>query len=149
MKNKKSGILLTPEVLVGLYNFSQINKARCEGPFNCGDKGNLYWATALAEETGEIAGVIKKMDRGFNAREYEKMKREWLKTNTNPEDLPSMAEFKAAWVIKMTQALANEIADVFIYLELFAQRNGINIFEAVTEKFNQVSNEMKCPQFKI
>ena len=51
---------------IEINEFSAINMARCIGPFNCGEKDNLYWITAMAEELGEIAGAVKKLESGFN-----------------------------------------------------------------------------------
>lgn len=128
--------------------FQAVNMARSIGPFQCGDKSNLYWVSALVEELGELAGATKKLDRGFNARELKKMQDKWQKNNVGME-LPSRGESEAEWRGEKMQAQASEAADIFIYLDLFCQRNGINLFEAVKEKFNKVSEEMECKEFKI
>lgn len=71
------------------------------------------WGNALAGEAGEACNVLKKMHRGL------------------PED-PSGEEAK--------QALAHELADVVCYADLVAARFGIDLGEAVREKFNIVSD---------
>ena len=39
------------------------------------------------------------------------------------------------------EMLAKELADVIIYADLLAQKAGINLGEAVIDKFNEVSNK--------
>lgn len=141
-----------------LQNFSEMNEQRANRIFKVGDKGNLYWATALAEEVGEIAGAIKKLERGFNRREFEKMKDRMIKKLRMPINVVSMLDFdlpgdflgvQELWVKEKKKDLGKEIADVFTYLDLIATKNGINIWEEVKEKFNEVSDEMQCPYLKI
>lgn len=40
--------------------------------------------------------------------------------------------------------LGKEIADVIIYLDLLAAREGISIENAIVQKFNEVSDRVKC-----
>jgi NTP pyrophosphatase (non-canonical NTP hydrolase) len=68
------------------------------------------WACALAGETGELCNLIKKL---FRAK--------------GPEDFVS------------NKQIADEMADIAIYLDLFAARMGISLDEAICEKFNQKS----------
>ena len=70
------------------------------------------WACALAGEVGELCNLIKKDFRG------------------RPGD--TITE----------RMLADEIADVAIYLDLLAARLGINLAEAVREKFNSKSDQV-------
>jgi NTP pyrophosphatase (non-canonical NTP hydrolase) len=138
---------------IEINEFSTINMARCIGPFNCGQKDNLYWITAMAEELGEIAGAVKKLERGFNERELLKMQEKWKKKHNWEEgshlEIPDREIFQAQWFIERTKAMGSEAADLFGYLNLFCSKNNIDLFQAVKEKFNQVSVEMNCPEFKI
>lgn len=43
-----------------------------------------------------------------------------------------------------TEALAEELADVIIYADLLAARQGINLGKAVRDKFNKVSRQRGC-----
>jgi NTP pyrophosphatase (non-canonical NTP hydrolase) len=43
-----------------------------------------------------------------------------------------------------TEAIADELADVMIYLDLLAARLGINLAESVVRKFNIVSDRRNC-----
>lgn len=144
-----------------LSEFSDVNWARCVEAFNCGDKSNLYWITALSEELGELAGAVKKLDRGFNKREFEKTKKkilaminggtqqtEYLRVSglayENEQDRQAI---EARWLNTKLSEMAFEGADVFIYLMLFFRKNGLDLLQSVDQKFNQVSVEMGCPQF--
>lgn len=130
-----------------LENFSKVNLQRCDGPFNCKDQGPSYWALALNEEAGEFAGAVKKLIRRFNSREYKKMLRNWEKENAKKSageqiEPPSYEAMQEIWVEKKKKAMAKELADIFIYLDLTAQKLEIDLGKEVKEKFNEVSMEM-------
>jgi NTP pyrophosphatase (non-canonical NTP hydrolase) len=72
------------------------------------------WLEAVVGELGEYANVRKKYRRG---------------------DI-SHAEFK--------EMAAKELADVVTYLDILAFRLGIDLGEAVVEKFNEVSMRVCC-----
>lgn len=141
-----------------LATFSELNEQRANRLFKVGDKGNLYWATALAEEVGEIAGAIKKLERGFNRREFKKMQDKMIKKLKMPINIVSILDFdipedffkvQEFWVKEKKKDIGKEIADVLTYLDLLATKNGINMWEELKEKFNEVSDEMECPYLKI
>lgn len=101
-------------------DFSVFNRRRCESPkgFNHPLSGWSLsdWMTAVAGELGEAANVAKKLNRV----------RDGIPGNSETPD-----ELKAA--------LADEIADTFIYLDLLAQSQGINLEDAVFSKFEKTS----------
>ena len=72
------------------------------------------WGNAVAGETGEMCNVIKKIGRG----DFDKS--------------PEVAK----------QMLADEMADVVIYLDLIAKRQGIDFGRAIISKFNEVSDRV-------
>ena len=72
------------------------------------------WSNAMAGEAGEACNITKKMLRG---------------------DYPDEGAMRAALL-----ALGKELADVIIYADLLASRVGINLGEAVRDKFNEVSD---------
>lgn len=74
------------------------------------------WGCALAGEVGEALNIIKKKERGDFTQEE--------------------------WEARHKQELANELADVMIYLDLLALHAGISLQEAVIFKFNVVSNRL-------
>lgn len=73
------------------------------------------WMTAVAGETGELANVVKKVRRG---------------------DM-TMNEARAK--------LAQEAADIVIYLDLFAYRAGFRLDLAVQDTWNNKSRELGLP----
>lgn len=145
------GYKATPDF--SLEEFSKANIRRCIHPeaFDCGKQPTEYWALAITEEAGEIAGAIKKLMRGFNKRELKKMQNKWLKKfqfpdGTIQQDMPSERDFETMWYHEKNRALIEECADIYIYLDLFAQRLDQNLWEAIRDKFNKVSEEMGLPK---
>lgn len=126
--------------ILNMDEFERVNLQRCDGPFNCGTKTNLYWGVALAEEVGELAGAIKKLDRGFNKRELAKMRKKY---DGKPEDMPTDEEFQRAWYFDKMKSIGHEAADIFICLNLLCQKNKLNLSTMVVQKFNLVSKEME------
>lgn len=73
------------------------------------------WSNALCGEVGELANIVKKIERG----DFE------------------LDEWRVA-------ALEDEVCDVLTYLDLFAHRAGINLAGAVVRKWNTVSAKIGC-----
>ncbi|HEX9768481.1 MAG TPA: MazG-like family protein [Kiloniellales bacterium] len=81
------------------------------------------WACAMAGEAGEACNVVKKLNR----------ERDRIAGNTaNAEQLQV--------------ALAREIADTLIYLDLLAARAGIDLDRAVVKTFNAKSIKVGFPE---
>lgn len=157
--------------------FQAVNLHRSDTVFNCAGKSNLYWAVAIAEEAGEVAGVIKKSDRGMNEREFNKTRERLLRDlqGISMMDAPiplvedlSINQIKSAkflprpeeptkathfiidyWKAAERAKLSSELADLYIYMDILCQKNGINLEEAVKSKFNQVSLEMGYPELQV
>ncbi len=104
--------------------FSEINKRRCEAPdgFNKPvDHWSLSdWFTATMGELGEAANVAKKLNR-------------------IRDGIPGNGDITEA---ELRSNLADEIADTFIYLDLLAQSQGIDLQRAVVHKFNKTSQKI-------
>lgn len=81
---------------------------------NAGDWDLPRWGNAVAGECGEMCNIIKKIDRGD--------------FNDNPE--------------AGKEALEKEIADVLIYLDLLANKAGLDLQTSVVNKFNEKSEEI-------
>jgi NTP pyrophosphatase (non-canonical NTP hydrolase) len=102
--------------------FRAANKARClkwhpEGIESWSDSD---WMTAIVGELGELAGLIKMRNR----------ERDGLPGNKfSPTD----------------EQIAKEAADVFTYLDLLCERNGIDLGRAAAQKFNEVSERVGFP----
>jgi len=108
------------------YEFSKVNRERSESPRGFNHKLEDWslsdWFTALTGELGEAANVAKKLNR------Y----RDGINGNTEAE-----ADLRAK--------LARELADTFIYLDLLAQRAGVDLPAAVRDTFNAKSAQIGCP----
>lgn len=109
-----------------MEDFSSENRARCESPKGFNHKLNLWslsdWFTATMGELGEAANIAKKLNRV----------RDGIPGNS---ELPDELQNK----------LADEIADTFIYLDLLAQSEGINLADAVAAKFDKTSLKIGYP----
>jgi NTP pyrophosphatase (non-canonical NTP hydrolase) len=96
--------------------FRAANVARCmkwhpEGIDSWSPSG---WLTAVTGELGELASLLKMRNR----------ERDGLVGNKfSPTD----------------KQIANELADVFTYLDLLAEVLGVNLGQVAAEKFNEVS----------
>lgn len=98
-----------------LDKLREANLSRQDKWENAGDKLDLsYLGNALAGECGEACNIIKKLER----------ERLGLRGSR-------------AYV----QDLAEELADIIIYLDLIAAKININLSEAVVQKFNKTSDK--------
>lgn len=89
----------------------------------------LEWSGAMCGEAGEIANTAKKLRR--------------LEQAINPESKGgNTAETRAA----LLEALGEEIADTFLYLNLLAAEAGVDMWHVIQSKFNQVSERDGRPQ---
>jgi NTP pyrophosphatase (non-canonical NTP hydrolase) len=82
-------------------------------PNGVDDWDSSKWLQAFIGEVGELANILKKVERGDITLE---------------ESMPSIEK---------------EYADSMIYLDLWAARNGVNLARAVVDKFNEVSRRVK------
>jgi NTP pyrophosphatase (non-canonical NTP hydrolase) len=91
------------------------NVLRCEKAFKhrLRDWSLAEWSNAMAGECGEACNITKKILR---------------------RDKP-MKEYR--------EELAKEIADVVVYADLVAAAAGVDLEEAVIQKFNEVSDRKK------
>jgi NTP pyrophosphatase (non-canonical NTP hydrolase) len=81
------------------------------------------WAVALAGECGELCNVVKKLNRV----------RDGIAGNKEPP-------------VALKAALGDEIADVYLYLDLFARRAGFNLEDVIRRKFNATSERLGFPE---
>lgn len=73
------------------------------------------WSNAVLGELGELANLIKKIERN---------------------------DFS---LLEIQQQIANEIADVQTYLDLLAFRCNVDLGQATIDKFNEVSKRVSSP----
>jgi len=105
---------------MNILEFSKRNRARCEAPSGFNHSLSSWslsdWMTATLGELGEAANIAKKLNRV----------RDGIPGNKETEG-------------ELRRALADEIADAFIYLDLLAQSQGICLAEAIESKFVRTS----------
>lgn len=110
------------------------------------------WSNAMSGEAGEAANVVKKLRRWqtglgagpgrFPGCTYERMQAQLVER--------AAAEGSPVTGLSITAALfrdlADELADVVLYADLLATKAGINLGDAVRDKFNRKSAEQSFPQ---
>jgi|SRR6185503_6997407 len=108
-----------------LSELRKANVKRCEKHYHLVTDWSLAdWMTAVTSEVGELANEIKAIRR----RQTESH----ASGHTIRGDRADMAE---------------EAADIIIYLDLLCAREGIDLGKAVRDKFNKVSLErLVCPE---
>lgn len=85
---------------------------RCHSNADGSDWALSAWSNAVLGELGELANIIKKIERG---------------------DFPQA---------EVQQPLADELADVQTYLDILAYRCGVDLGAATMDKFNRVSERV-------
>lgn len=113
--------------------FTEINVQRCK-LWHQGFPNDVFWnladwSNAVCGEVGELANVVKKIRRHDSPD-----------TKKGADD-PSREEL----LLKM----ADEIGDVYAYLDLLVVKAGIDIKAAITRKFNAVSVREGWPELQI
>lgn len=107
--------------MISFTALKQMNFMRCVATFK--HPLNLWsvtdWGAATAGECGEACNVAKKLLR--------------IRTGLAQFNKDGIGE------IEYKQKLADEIADMIIYADLWAQSEGIDLGEAVMNKFNRDS----------
>lgn len=100
------------------------NESRCKQWHGLNSWSVMEWACAMAGEAGEACNVAKKIKR--------------IETGIakNPDEIGK----------DLTDDLAEECADVMIYLDLLCASRGIDLGWAVINKFNKVSKAYDFPQ---
>ena len=103
--------------------FSIANRERCESPtgfkHDIGSWSLSDWLTATMGELGEAANIAKKLNRV----------RDGIPGNSETEE-------------QLREAFREEVADVFIYLDLLAQSQGFTLAEVVPAKFHKTSKKI-------
>jgi len=111
-----------------MCEFGVANRKRCEHPkgFNhkLSDWSLSDWLVAVTGELGEAANILKKLNR----------LRDGIPGNSERET-----------VEQLRLELADEIADVYIYLDLFAQAAEIDLERAILNKFRKTSHKIGYP----
>lgn len=87
------------------------------------------WAVALAGEVGELCNAVKKLNR--------------IETGAANINSPGrQLETREAAII----AIAEELADVFLYMPMLAARIGVDLRAEIVKKFNATSAKYNFPE---
>lgn len=101
--------------------FSRANAERAAhwhgGDIREGNWTGADWSNAMCGEAGELANVVKKLRRDETGH------------------VGSLDPNRAG----LLKALADEMGDVYAYLDLLATYYGVDIAKAIADKFNAVS----------
>lgn len=112
--------------MTDLAELSRINRSRCDRWHSAGEPWiSSDWSNALAGETGELCNQIKKYRRHETGAKKA--------YNTPP-------------VEEVMAAIRDEIADVFLYLDLVAYYFGMDLQSCISRKFNLVSEAQGFPE---
>ena len=144
-----------------LPSFVELNLKRCVEGFEQGlddpKFNDLYYIACIMQELGEVAAIKTKLIRGFNKREEKKFRAKILRIAKENGNLESETKIlnetshellESMWRTSKLMDLADELADVNIYLNLLATRNHIDLKYYTLHKFNEVSKEMGLgPEF--
>lgn len=122
------GSMTTPNAF---RQFSRINLSRAARWHRGGlDEWSVTdWSNAFAGEAGELCNAVKKFRRVEDA----------LQGHDGDTPQPKSRE-------QAVRAIAKEIGDVYAYLDLTAQRFGLDTFECIRDTFNQISEREGMPQ---
>lgn len=112
-------------LLTRLRRNSLARVERWHGPQGVNSWIPEQWSNAAAGEMGEVCNAVKKLDRLLSN----------IGGNNNPKS-PDEA----------LQAIATEIGDTIIYLDLLAARLGIDLEHAIKDTFNRVSRREGFPE---
>lgn len=106
-------------------NLRAANLSRCAKwhPGGLSDWSLSDWFTATMGELGEAANVAKKLNR----------ERDGIAGNSQSQE-------------ELRSDLADEIADIAIYLDILAASEGIDLAAAITRKFNLTSVKVGFPE---
>jgi NTP pyrophosphatase (non-canonical NTP hydrolase) len=116
-ENKLTFTTLREANLARLPQFTDRNGRRCHAQADGSDWTPAEWLQATVGELGELANLLKKVKRG-----------DMLLDEAMPE-------------------IRKEFADIVTYLDIWALQFGVDLGEAVAEKFNEVSNRIGCRVF--
>lgn len=104
-------------MILDIERFTELNNKRCNESFFPVDSWSATdWGCALAGEVGELCNFLKKIKRNHT------MDITW-------SDIPP-------------DAVKKEIGDIFAYLNLICIKLGINMEDAIIDKFNEVSDRL-------
>jgi len=131
-----------------LTEISEINRARTRRWHDGG--GEWYasdWSNSLSGEAGELVEAL--IDAlGFEGRvgalcnTVKKIRRH----ETHVDRIATGKSYNTPPLGELSQQVQDEIADVFLYLDLLAYHFGLNLEDCIFPKFNRVSEAQGFPE---
>lgn len=116
--------------LAGLREANSVRVKRWHGPAGVDDWSITDWSNAVAGECGEMCNAVKKLRR---------IEGNLKNINTEPGRQLSTA-------IEAIHQIGREMADQIIYIDLLANKLGVDLHKAIAEKFNEKSVEYGFPE---
>lgn len=119
---------ITKADMLTFAEVTELNVARCNrwhGPDGLDAWSIADWAVAMAGEAGEVCDAVKKLRR----------------LEDDIQNISSILTEEQA-----LDAIAEECADTFLYLNLLCVRIGRSLAEEVIKKFNSVSDKYSFPE---
>lgn len=115
--------------MLTIREFQRISRERNEAWQHDGTRRWILpdYGNAAAGEIGELCNYIKKLQRVRDG-------------------LRNVSDHTIADVIVLRTMIGREVADVLSYLVLICNQEGIDLEEALIEKFNAVSERVGLPQ---
>ncbi len=116
---------------MNLGDISKINRSRCERWHAGGEPWTASdWSNALAGETGELCNIVKKVRRH----------------ETHVDRIATGQSYNTPGMDELIPRIRDEIADVFLYLDLVANHFGLELEDCIFPKFNRVSEAQGFPE---
>lgn len=122
--------------LARLPEFKNAQGAPAHTESDGSDLSLAEWANSVLGELGEAANVIKKIRRGDYALD-DVVEHRVTGINERRTDITTAP-------VRVRDLLADELADVLIYLDILAFRAGIDLSYATIWKWNATSERIGC-----
>lgn len=132
-----------------LEQISLINRARAKRWHAGGeDWSHSDWSNALAGETGELfAAAIDLLALGAAMGRVSNTVKKVRRHETHVDQTAGgQGSYNTPPLEELLQRIRNEIADVFLYLDLCAGDFGLSLEDCIFPKFNAVSEAQGFPE---
>jgi NTP pyrophosphatase (non-canonical NTP hydrolase) len=138
--------------MMELSEISKINRARCERWHSGGENWNSSdWSNALGGESGELAlagletlqAILTLAGKaGILQNTVKKVRRH----ETSVDRIATGRSYNTPELSVLLSRVKDEIADVFLYLDLVANHFDLELEECIFPKFNRVSKTQGFPE---
>ena len=135
-----------------LSDISKINRARAQRWHAGGEEWHSSdWSNALAGEAGELQEAIEilmtTLDLGASVGRLCNMVKKDRRHETHVVQIAGgKGSYNTPPLDEIRKRIKNEIADVFLYLDLVSDHFGLSLEECIFPKFNEVSAAQGFPE---